>query len=108
MNASNDTFQHCIESGETIYVFCASSHLCSHSSKLDLHAMAAKYGLDHGALHADLVKLAWRCEKCGGRKVSFRYQPGKKDYTYWPPNEIPESKRIPGGDCWKPSDETKG
>lgn len=99
-NASNATFRHSIENGDKIYIVCASSSYCSHLSVMDLQAMAARYGLDHGSLHADLVKLPWRCEKCGGHKVTFRYQPGKHEYKYSTPSEIPASKRKPDGKFW--------
>jgi hypothetical protein len=79
--SQNSTFGQCLDSGYEIYVCCESSSHCHHGKKLDLEAMAAKYGRDHGTLHADLIKLRWKCEKCGGRKVSFRYQPGGIQYA---------------------------
>jgi hypothetical protein len=84
MTADTDTFGHLIDNGYSVYAYCDSSSHCHHSKKIDLEAMAARYGRDHGSLHADLIKLPWRCEKCGGRKVSFRYQPGSKQYPSYP------------------------
>lgn len=82
MPSVNDTFGRLLDKGWTVYVCCESSSLCSNITKMDINAMAARYGRDHGSLHKDLVKLPWKCEKCGGRKVSFKYQPGGKQYDY--------------------------
>lgn len=68
---TNSTFGACLDSGSGLIVNCVSSYECHHSTKLDIAAMAARYGRDHGALHRDLIKLPWKCERCGGRKASF-------------------------------------
>lgn len=82
MICPNDTFGHLLESNWSVYIYCESSTWCHHWKKMDVKAMAARYGMDHGSLHKDLIKLPWKCEKCGGRKVSFKYQPGGKQYDY--------------------------
>jgi hypothetical protein len=68
---TNSTFGACLDSGCGIIVNCVSSYECHHWKKLDIAAMVEKYGRDHGALHKDLIKLPWKCERCGGSKVSF-------------------------------------
>lgn len=45
---------------------------CSHGGKVDLAALVARLGPDHGAMHDDLFRL-FSCSKCGSRKVSIRY-----------------------------------
>jgi hypothetical protein len=89
MTSQNATFGDCLDSGYSIRVYCDSIS-CSNGRALDLEAMVAKYGRDHGALHNDLIKLSWRCDKCGGRKVTFRYQPGTKEYDAKRPDLRPD------------------
>ncbi|MER8845951.1 hypothetical protein [Mesorhizobium australicum] len=48
--------------GERFYVNCGHP-MCGHSHKIDLKALGARLGLDHGAMHNDLVKV-FRCERC--------------------------------------------
>ncbi|UCI17042.1 hypothetical protein FJ970_18080 [Mesorhizobium sp. B2-1-8] len=56
------TIADAIRSRETFYVTCGHP-MCNHSTQLDLEALGARLGLDHGAMHDDLVKV-FRCEKC--------------------------------------------
>jgi hypothetical protein len=93
MTSTNGTFGALLDNGFTVYVYCVSSSHCHHSTTLYLEEMAAKYGRDHGSLHDDLIKLPWTCVNCGGRKVSFRYQPGAMQYGYRPPRESAEDFR---------------
>ncbi|MCZ4501017.1 MAG: hypothetical protein JWQ74_3572 [Marmoricola sp.] len=76
---NNSTFGGMIDMGFDIMVNCSST-ACERSKRLDLEEMAIKYGRDHGALHDDLIKLPWRCELCGGHKVSFTVLPAGKEY----------------------------
>ncbi len=86
---SNSTLGDMIDNGNKITVYCETWG-CQHGKTLDLEALAERYGRDHGALHNDLVGLPWKCEKCGGRKVSFRLQPGAMQYTFHGPEEPDE------------------
>jgi len=87
--SGNATLGDMIDHGNQITVYCETWG-CKHGKTLDLMALADRYGRDHGALHWDLVKLPWKCEKCGGRQVSFRITPGSKQYTFQRPNEPDE------------------
>lgn len=69
-----------------IYV-CCETWGCNNMKVADLLALAAKYGRDHGAMHQDLIKLPWRCDRCHGRKVSFRLEPGCKQYRFHKPTD---------------------
>lgn len=86
MSISITTFGDMIDKGFTLWVYC-DTWGCHHGKQADLHALAARYGRDYGSTHDDLVKLPWRCEKCGGRKVTFRLQPGSKQYLRRNPDD---------------------
>jgi hypothetical protein len=92
MTTTNATLGDCLDSGERIHVYCETWG-CHHGKELDLAALAERLGRDHGALHNDLVGLRWRCEKCGGGKVSFRHTPGAMQYGYVTPMETEEDFR---------------
>lgn len=81
MPTTTDTIGALIDGGYTLYVFCEATR-CSESKAVDLSALADRYGREHGAMHWDLVKLPWKCQVCGGCDVSFRVQPGAKQYTF--------------------------
>lgn len=70
-----DTIGALIDSLTTLTVYCADDN-CWHGKDVDLEKLAARIGRDHSCMHSDLIKLNWRCEKCGGRKVTFRLAPG--------------------------------
>jgi hypothetical protein len=78
-NMGNSTLGGMIDMGFDIMVNCGGRG-CDRSKRLDLVAMAEKYGRDHGAMHADLIKLPWRCDLCGCREVSFTVVPRSKEY----------------------------
>jgi hypothetical protein len=61
-----------IDKGWTVRVYCEARN-CHRGADVDLAALAARLGRDHGALHADLVGH-FRCA-CGSRHVSFRLSP---------------------------------
>jgi hypothetical protein len=67
-----------IDGDFTLAVCCAGDN-CNNHTNADLEALAKRYGRDQGSMHADLVKLPWRCELCGSRKVTFRLIPKSKD-----------------------------
>ena len=50
---------HC---GEKPFLNCGYS-ACNHGIQIDLAALAARLGRDHGAMHDDLVRL-FRCQRC--------------------------------------------
>jgi hypothetical protein len=54
-------------------VYCAEDD-CGHGSRLNLDYLCERLGEDHGCLAADM-KVHFRCQKCGGRKVTFRTGP---------------------------------
>jgi hypothetical protein len=64
-----------IDMGFVLMVHCLGRD-CNRTRPVDLHALAEKYGRDHGSLRPDLVKLPWRCDRCGGRSVSFTIHHG--------------------------------
>ena len=86
MSISINTIGDMIDKGFTLWVYC-DTWGCHHGKQADLQALAKLYGRDHGAMHDDLVKLPWRCEECGGRKVTFRMQPGSKQYQSGKPDD---------------------
>ncbi|MDQ0349714.1 hypothetical protein J2S76_004165 [Ancylobacter vacuolatus] len=47
---------------------------CRHHRELDLPALAARLGPDHGALHADLVPRL-RCAECGSKRIALTMLP---------------------------------
>ena len=51
-----------IAAGDTIYANCSDPR-CFASTKLDLDALAARLGPDHGAMHDDLTPLL-KCSQC--------------------------------------------
>ncbi len=65
--STNATLGGCIASGHRITAYCNS---CRHSVQLDLEALAAKLGPDHGALHNDLVPRL-KCSRCGSRSIGL-------------------------------------
>ena len=81
MTITNNTIGAMIDQGYSLTIHYQSQG-CGQSSPVDLQALADRYGRDHGALHADLIKLPWRCDQCGGRQVSFRLQPGAIQYGF--------------------------
>ena len=86
MTAANDTIGRCIDNGYSIYV-CCDAVGCSNTKPLDLGKLAGKLGRDHGALRADLIGLGFRCSKCNGREVSFRYTAGGTQADYFQVDE---------------------
>ena len=51
-----------IAAGDTIYANCSDPR-CFAGTKLDLDALAARLGPDHGAMHDDLTPLL-KCSQC--------------------------------------------
>jgi hypothetical protein len=78
---THSTLGDMLDANFRVYV-CCETWGCQNVKAANLEALAAKYGRDHGAMHWDLVKLPWRCDKCQGRKVSFRLEPGSKQYLF--------------------------
>jgi hypothetical protein len=68
------TIQEVIDRRDRIFAHCAGGNNCFHSQQLDLEALKAKLGPDHGAMHADLTPLL-RCKKCGSKKVGITVHP---------------------------------
>lgn len=73
---SNDTIQGAIDLRESIRATCND---CGHNAMLDLLALRAKLGPNHGALHKDLVPLLV-CSECGGKRSSLTMIPGSIEY----------------------------
>lgn len=67
----NGTLGECIENGYGVTATCTE---CWHSARLDIEALAAKLGRDHGALHDDLVPKL-RCTKCRGKRIGLTANP---------------------------------
>lgn len=63
----NGTLGECLDNG---YGLTATCTLCWHSARLDLDALAANLGRDHGALRDDLVPKL-RCTPCGGKRIGL-------------------------------------
>lgn len=68
------TIQDMIDRRERLFAHCEGGNNCFHSQQLDLEALKAKLGPDHGAMHDDLVPLL-RCKKCGSKKVGITVHP---------------------------------
>lgn len=67
-----------IDERYTIRYYCAAytpgKGYCRGSGLVDLEALAARLGRDHGALARDLQPHVF-CERCGGNDVTFRISP---------------------------------
>ncbi len=59
---SEKTIADLIAANEIVYVNCGHP-ACNRSMQIDLAALAARLGSDHGAMHDDLVGL-FRCQRC--------------------------------------------
>lgn len=60
-----------------LYVCCEAGTggtRCNHDALVDLQALAARLGRDHGCLAADLAGK-FRCARCGSRENSIRIHP---------------------------------
>ncbi len=73
--AGHMTLGELLDGSIELHVFCGRAPDCWHGAKADVATLVSRYGRDHGAMHDDLVRLPWRCARCGGRKVSFRFIP---------------------------------
>ena len=71
MKSDNGTLGECLDNG---YGITATYTLCWHSAPLDLEALAAKLGRDHGALRDDLVPKL-RCTQCGSKRIGLTIIP---------------------------------
>lgn len=80
MPSQIDTIGAMIDNGYVLHVYCETWG-CPESKRVDLESLAARYGRQQRAMHWDLVKLPWRCQRCKGTKVSFRVQPGGVQYA---------------------------
>lgn len=69
-----ETIGDLLDGGYSLHAYCERDD-CRHSSRLDLDALAARLGRDHGALHRDLVPHL-RCSACGEAvRLSLRMAP---------------------------------
>lgn len=59
-----------IDNGERISAHCLSPTCYRKSAYLDLEALKAKLGPDHGAMHWDLTPKL-RCKECGSKNVGI-------------------------------------
>lgn len=64
------TIQERIDRGERVFAHCQSPTCYSPSRELDLEALKAKLGPDHGAMHDSLVPKL-RCSVCGSKNVGI-------------------------------------
>lgn len=71
MGSSNRSLGECIALRYGIRATCLA---CWHHRELDLPALAARLGADHGALHADLVPKL-RCAECGSNRIALTVLP---------------------------------
>lgn len=79
MTSTNGTLGECIASGYGIRATCV---VCWHTRVLDLPALSAKLGPDHGALHADLVPKL-RCVECGSKRIALTALPPDVPTERW-------------------------
>ena len=64
------TIQERIDEGQRIFAHCDEPTCYSPSRELDLVALKAKLGPDHGTMHDDLVPLL-KCSVCGSKNVGI-------------------------------------
>lgn len=64
------TIQERIDNRERVFAHCNSPTCYSPSRELDLEALKAKLGADHGAMHDSLVPLL-KCSVCGSKNVGI-------------------------------------
>jgi hypothetical protein len=104
---SNNTLGGMIDMGFDIMVNC-SGRGCDRSKRIDLVAVAEKYGRDDGAMHDDLIKLPWRCDQCGCHTYSVIHSPCQVPRNMRPGREAKgdshKRKKEPGGHFWTPGD----
>ncbi|WP_131835364.1 hypothetical protein [Ancylobacter aquaticus] len=67
MASLNGTLGDCIAHRQGIRATCLA---CWHHRELDIPALAARLGPDHGALHNDLVPKL-RCAECGSKRIAL-------------------------------------
>lgn len=67
MASVNATLGECITHRYGIRAACTE---CGHVRELDLEALAAKLGRDHGALRDDLAPKL-RCTECGSKRIAL-------------------------------------
>ncbi|GLK71732.1 hypothetical protein GCM10017643_18470 [Ancylobacter dichloromethanicus] len=67
MASSNGTVGECIAQGYGIRATCLA---CWHNRTLDMAILATRLGVDHGALHRDLVPKL-RCSACGSKRIAL-------------------------------------
>lgn len=72
---TNGTIAGMIEGQYTITVFCKA---CDHRADLDLDALSARLGPDHGAL-ADTLLPKLRCSSCGGTRLGMTVGTTRRD-----------------------------
>ena len=72
--SSKNTIQQRIDNSDEVMVYCHNSAHCHHKARLDLVALRARLGPDHGAMHDDLVPKL-RCTKCQSKKVGIIISP---------------------------------
>lgn len=74
MRSPMSTIQNRIDRKERVFAHCQGGNNCFHTQELDLEALKAKLGPDHGAMHDDLVPKL-RCGKCGSKRVFITINP---------------------------------
>lgn len=79
-----------IDHGYKLRVVCGTDR-CHEDKPVDLQKIVERFGGHHRAMQSDLARLPWRCQRCGGRKVSFRISPGGTQY----PNVDPDPDELP-------------
>lgn len=62
-----DTLGSLIENDHLLRAYC---NACRHCVKLNLAALAAKLGHDHGSLHDQLVPKL-KCSQCGSKDIAL-------------------------------------
>lgn len=85
--ATIDTLGALIDHGFRISIHCG-NQFCRHYTRLDLHALAERFGRDFLVIgKPNPLTARMRCSKCGGKDLGLILQP-VTGYTDGPPNAV--------------------
>nr|DAH75502.1 MAG TPA: hydrogenase/urease nickel incorporation protein [Caudoviricetes sp.] len=62
-----------IEDKFSLHIYCE-AYNCGHHGEVDLEKLAMRIGVDHGAMHYELIPV-FKCPACGSKHLSMRISP---------------------------------